>query len=128
MKLILLLSLLTGVFGGVVPCGGDFQITELKQSPDLYIHAGENLTLILKYNADVDVTEGTAVTTITYNGIPFSPSTTPLDNLPIRIGENDGSTWSEFPSGVSGKLVSKVEWYDSTERKLLCIESTLKAL
>ena len=128
MKSILLLSLLTSVFGGVAHCGGDFQITELKQSPDLYIHAGENLTLTLKYIADVEVTQGTAVTTITYNGIPFAPSTTELNNLPIAIGEHDGSTWSEFPSGVSGKLVSRVEGYDASERKLLCIESTLKAL
>jgi hypothetical protein len=135
MKLLLALaSFASYAFGGIVDCGGIFKITELSQSPDTYVRGGDNTTLTLKY--DVPETwaplQGTVTTSISINGIPFTPSTDDLcDSLtfkcPITHGSHDGSSWTTFPSGVTGKIVSKVVWKDTNNVQLLCLQSTFKA-
>ena len=73
---------------------------------------------------------GRAVTSITYNYLPFQPTEEDLcinTECPITPGEHDGSTWYEWPSGLSGVVVSKVEWHDLSNNLLLCIESKLTA-
>jgi len=110
--------------------GSLFKITELSQDPPDSIKANENLHMTLKYSVPSEVISGTATKTITLNYIPFSPTVEDLcinAPCPITVGDHDGSTTYPFPSGVSGTLVSKVEWKDDKGRQLLCIQSTLKA-
>jgi hypothetical protein len=130
-KLILgALSIATSTLANIIDCGGLFKITELYQSPDSYVSVGQNVSLTLKYNVPIaDFTGGTAINSITINGIPIGSSTddlcTKLD-CPIISGPHDGSSWAIFPSSVSGKIVSKVIWKDSLNNQLLCVQSTLK--
>jgi hypothetical protein len=129
---LLALGFLATVAGTIKDCGVAplFKITELKQDPADTIVAGQNLSLTLKYSAPEEIAAGTVTKSITLNFIPFSPTTEDLcanAPCPISIGDHDGSSWSLFPSGVSGTLVSKVVWKDTQDRELLCVQSTLKA-
>lgn len=136
MNLLFALATLVGTaFAGIMDCGTAplFTITKLSQSPDTYVKPGDNTTLTLLYNvpsAGVQVTGGKATTSLSLNGIPFSPSSEDLCTklpCPITPGEHDGSSWTTFPSGVSGKIVSKVVWTNTEGKELLCIQSTFKA-
>jgi hypothetical protein len=129
---LLFLSLFSYVVASVKDCGVSplFTITELSQDPASTIMANQNLSLTLKYYAPEEITTGTVTKSITLNFIPFSPSTEDLcanAPCPIPVGDHDGSSWSLFPSGVSGTLVSKVVWNDEQGRELLCVQSSLKA-
>lgn len=109
---------------------GLFRITELSQDPADTIVAGQNLSLTLKYSAPEEIPAGSVRKSITLNFIPFSPTTEDLcvnAPCPIGVGEHDGSSWSIFPDGVTGTLVSKVEWFDTEGRGLLCVKSSIKA-
>ena len=135
MKVLLALaSLMATALGGVIDCGSSplFSITKLSQSPDTYVKPGDNTTLTLLYKVPegVTITGGKATTSLSLNGIPFTPSTDDLCTkvaCPITSGEHDGSSWTTFPSGVTGKIVSKVTWTDSTGKELICIKSTFQA-
>jgi hypothetical protein len=133
MKLLLALtSIVSFAFGGIIDCGGIFKITELSQSPDTYVRGGDNTTLTLKYDVpnDLTVAGGTVTTSISINGLPLTPSTDDLCKsvtCPITPGSHDGSSWTTFPSGVTGKIVSKVVWKDTDNKQLLCLQSTFKA-
>lgn len=130
LKKLLSLSLVSLALAAVKDCGKNplFTITELSQDPPTIISAGQNLSLTLKYSAPEEITAGTVTKSITLNFIPFSPTTEDLcanAPCPITVGEHDGSSWSIFPSGVSGTLVSKVLWNDDGGRELLCVQSSL---
>jgi hypothetical protein len=132
MKFLAFMSFLAAVSGSIKDCGVSplFKITELKQDPADTIIAGQNLSLTLKYSAPEEISEGSVTKSITLNFIPFSPTTEDLcanAPCPITVGDHDGSSWSLFPSGVSGTLVSKVVWKDTQDRELLCVQSTLKS-
>lgn len=132
MFLLLALGLLSVASASVKDCSVAplFKITELSQDPVDKIVAGQNLSLTLKYSAPEEIAAGSVTKSITLNFIPFSPTTEDLcvnAPCPITIGDHDGSSWSLFPSGVSGTLVSKVVWRDTKDRELLCVQSTLKA-
>lgn len=135
MKILTILSLLAIPFvsGNIRDCGKEstlFKITELSQSPIDKIIPGQNLTLTLKYDVPHEITAGTVETSVSLNFIPVGSSTEDLCSTiscPIESGIHDGSTWTSFPTGISGTLVSKVNWYDENKNNLLCIESTIKA-
>jgi hypothetical protein len=129
---ILCVTLFSYAMAGMKNCGVNplFTITELSQDPVDTIMANQNLSLTLKYMSPEEITSGSVKKSITLNFIPFSPTTEDLcanTQCPITIGEHDGSSWSLFPSGVSGTLVSKVVWNDAQGRELLCVQSSLKA-
>jgi hypothetical protein len=117
----------------ITDCGAGkalFTITELSQDPPTTVTADQNVSLTLKYTAPEEIAAGTATTSVTLNFIPFSPTVEDLCTktvCPITVGEHDGSSWGLFPAGVSGTLVSKVEWRDEGGRLLLCIQSKLSA-
>lgn len=132
MKFLVLASLLVNALAGVTSCGGAFPITKLSQTPDLYVKPGDNVTLTLLYDvpSNLVVSAGIATSSMTLNGIPFSPSTENLCTkvpCPIIPGSYDGSSWTTFPSGVLGKITSRVVWKDSNGQQLLCLDSTMKA-
>ena len=120
------------VSGSIKDCGVSslFKITELSQDPPDSVVANQNLSMVLKYSVPEEVISGTATKSITLNFIPFSPTVEDLcinAPCPITVGDHDGSSSFPFPTGVSGTLVSKVEWKDDKGRQLLCIQSTVKA-
>ena len=132
MRCLAFLTSLTAAFAAIKDCGQSplFTITELSQIPADSISAGQNLSLTLKYTAPEEIAAGTVTKSITLNFIPFAPTEEDLcanAACPITVGEHDGSSWSLFPSGVSGTLVSKVVWEDTQGRELLCVQSSLKA-
>lgn len=95
--------------------------------------AGENTTLWIDYTVPegVTVNAGLARYTFTLNGIPFSPSE---DDLCTQItcpqvpGTFNLSTSSLWPTGISGKITSKIQWFDSDNTQLLCSQLTVRSM
>jgi len=84
-------------------------------------------------NADIPdgtyVNKGTAKYFISFNGIPFTPTVEDLCSnvdCPLLAGPYTNTTTSVFPSGISGKVVTKIEWFDSAGNHLLCVDVTAK--
>lgn len=127
------LALLATTSASITDCGGGaaaFKITELAQDPPSTVGTGQNVSLTLKYTVSEEVTAGRVVKSVTYNYIPFEPTEEDLcanAACPLTPGDHDGSTWYEWPSGVSGLIDSKVEWYDMKDNLLLCIDSQFTA-
>ena len=128
------LALLTVANADVKDCGAGvskFSVTKLSLDPPNTVVGGQNVSLVLLYDNNYEVVSGgTATTTLSLNGIPFSPSSEDLCTkipCPLDMGSHDGSTWYDFPSGVSGKIVSTVRWKDPSGTELLCLETTLRA-
>lgn len=77
----------------------------------------------------VTVEAGTAKYSLTLNGIPFAPSTEDLCTqtaCPKTPGSYNESSHDIWPGGISGKIVSKVEWFDVNGNLLLCSQTTEK--
>jgi len=123
------LSLINDTCASIKNCGGTFTITELALNPDVQVTAGDNVTLTLLYTNPVAVTDGTIKTSLTYNFIPMAPTVEPLCSTvqcPLVAGEHDGSSWFIVPSGLLGTVNNRVEWFDQTQKLLLCLTTTLK--
>ena len=90
--------------------------------------AGDNVTLWVAYDLPAPaITGGTATYKFNLNGIPFTPTVDDLctqTSCPKEIGFNNESSWSIFPSGVSGKIVSTIEWKDQDDQLVWCVETT----
>lgn len=119
------------VNGDISNCGKNsvFTITQLSLSPSFAVRGGDNVYLTLLYTSPVLVSEGSVKTSVTYNFIPLSPTTSQLcaqTSCPIQIGTNNASSTFIFPEGVTGSVVSKVVWEDTTGKELLCIRVSLK--
>jgi hypothetical protein len=75
----------------------------------------------------VTVDAGTVKYSLSLNGIPFAPSTddlctqTSCPKTPGSYNETSKDTW---PSGISGKIVTKLEWFDSAGTLLVCSQTT----
>lgn len=92
---------------------------------------GENSTLSLSCTIPdgVTVTDGTAKYSISLNGIPFPATVDPLCSqveCPMTPGPYSNTTVSPFPTGVSGKIVTKLEWFDTDNTLLYCLETTVR--
>jgi hypothetical protein len=75
----------------------------------------------------VEVNEGTAKYSLSLNGIPFTPSTEDLcsqTSCPKVAGIHNETSTDTWPSGVSGKVVTKLEWFDASGNLLLCSQTT----
>lgn len=91
--------------------------------------AGDNVTLWVAYTIPgAPVTDGTATYTITLNGIPLPATVDPLCTQTTCPKETDvaynETSWSIFPSGLSGKIVSRIAWADQDAAPLWCVETT----
>lgn len=90
--------------------------------------AGDNLTLWVAYDLPAPtITSGTAEYKYNLNGIPFPATKDDLctqTTCPKEIGFNNESSWSIFPSGVSGKIVSSITWKDQNDDLVWCVETT----
>ena len=91
----------------------------------------ENATLWIDYTipANTNIDSGTCVYSFTLNGIPFTPTTEDLCTqvaCPLVSGNYNLSSTSTWPGGISGKIVTKIQWYDSSKNLLLCSQTTEK--
>lgn len=91
--------------------------------------AGDNVSLWVAYTIPgAPVTGGTATYKITLNGIPLTPTVDPLctqTSCPKETGiPYNETSWSIFPSGITGKIASRIEWKDQDAQPLWCIETT----
>lgn len=124
----------SGMIGTVADCAAGKSAYTLDSAgywPDPPI-IGENATLSFLYTVPSgypDVSDGSAVYSISLNGIPFPSSTDPLcDDVPCPIteGQHNLTSTNIWDGGVSGKVVSKIQWYDSQKTLLLCVQVTLR--
>ena len=123
----------TSVVGAITDCApgtSAFTINSLGFWPDPPI-AGQNATLSFGFTVPdgMTVTDGTAEYAYTLNYIPLPGSTDPLCQdapCPISSGFHNLTSTSAWPSGVTGKLVSSIKWYDLARTLLLCVQITTK--
>jgi hypothetical protein len=126
-----------------------FKLRELALYPDPPVK-GQNVYMTVIFdNPGPEITDGYVVTSVTLNGIPFSPShkalcgttinsiTNPPNRVlrfgggsegtecPLVVGINNRSTMSVWPSTVSGKINSKIQWVDIDGKSLLCIQTSV---
>lgn len=128
----LLVSLWSSDLSTLRDCSNDMGLfTMISQgfSPEPPI-PGQDATLWFYYQVPdgLNVTAGTAKYSITFNGIPFTPTAEDLCTqvkCPLVPGIYNLSSTSQFPS-VSGKIVSKIQWYNEDGALLLCSELTEK--
>lgn len=123
--------LLTMLFGltSIQSCGTGRATLLGFDSQPLVPRAGDNVSLWVAYTIPgAPVTNGTATYKVTLNGIPLPTTVDPLcaqTTCPKQSNTDYNETsWSLFPSGVSGKVVSRIEWADQDASPLWCIETT----
>ena len=91
--------------------------------------AGDLTELWVAYDLKSPITGGTASYSLSLNGIPFTPT---IDELctqtvcPKEVGSYNETSHSTFPSGISGKIVSKIIWKNQDNNPVWCLESTFK--
>lgn len=129
----LLLSLfaVASVTSTVTDCGAGkslFTIKEQGFSPSPPV-ANEKYDYWFVYQVPdgVSIDAGSASYKLSLNGIPFSPT---VDDLctqtacPKVAGIYNESSSDTWPSGVSGKVVTTLEWTDANGNLLLCSQVT----
>jgi hypothetical protein len=129
-----LFSLLVGLViaqGSIKDCdpSSQFRFTDLGLTPDPPKVNEDVIMKVLFNNPGPEVTEGNAVTSVTWNGIPVTPSTKPLceaTECPLINGLNNRTTMSAWPSGVTGSVNSKIQWFDKDGKSLLCIQTSVR--
>ena len=92
---------------------------------------GEKVSLHLEYTVPTGyvTTAGQAKYEITYNFIPLTPTVEPLcQNIPCPLGAGSytNNTVSEWPTGLSGTLKTKITWMDIMGVELLCLQMDAK--
>ena len=128
----ILALLLPIVNSGSVDCSlgkSVFKLNSVNIDPVVPIK-NENFTVSLDYTVPegLTITSGTAVYSMTYNFLPFSPSTDDLckdTSCPIIPGPHSQSSTSIFPS-LTGTIVIKTQWFDDSNTQLLCYSLNLK--
>lgn len=110
------------------PSGDQATITGMGFSP-INPLPGDNTTLWVAYDLKTPITGGIATYSLTLNGIPFKPT---IDDLctqtacPKDVGSYNETSSSIFPSGISGKVVSKIQWTDQDNLPVWCVQSTFQ--
>ncbi len=131
MKLVALLSVLASAFASVSDCGAGisrFTIVSQGFSPEPPV-ANENYDYWFYYQVPdgVSVDAGTVKYSLSLNGIPFTPTVDDLctqTSCPKTSGYHNETSKDVWPGGISGKVVTKLEWFDSQGALLLCSQTT----
>ena len=102
-----------------------FNISQLSISPTNPT-SGDPLTLHMQYTVPqgMVVTGGTATYAMKYNFIPISPTVESLcSNIPCPLGPGiyTNDTVTTWPSGISGRISTKITWADSNNTMLACL-------
>lgn len=107
-----------------------FKFTGGSLLPDPVIPGQDSsITLNAEIPPGTNVNGGTAKYSFSFNGIPFAPTTEDLCSdvaCPLLPGPYTNTTTSVFPSGVSGKVTTKIEWFDVNGNRLLCADVTAR--
>lgn len=125
---------LVAVIAGAITlkdCGVDtalFTINYMSADPPT-VTSGQptRLSLVYVVPADTLITDGTAKYEYSFNGIPFTPTVEPLcQNVPCPLGPGiyPNTTLIDWPTGVSGKVKSRMSWLDVDSTLLLCLDVT----
>jgi len=109
-----------------------FTIQDLSLSPLVPV-SGQNVTLGIQYSvpSGMVVTDGIAKYSVTYNFIPFPPTTESLcSNIPCPLtsGTYSNATTSLWPTGLSGSLTTKMTWLTPDSQLLLCVSISGKVV
>ncbi len=133
----LLALLLQGVstLASITDCGAGkslFQVNALGLWPDPPI-PGQDSTISFLYtvpDGTPAITDGTASYTISLNGLPLPSTIDPLcddsKNCPFVPGQYNLTTTDIFPTGVTGKIGTKIEWFDLAKTLLLCVQTMVR--
>jgi hypothetical protein len=91
---------------------------------------------VLYLNGDLNsvITNGTSTYDITYNFLPLTPTTNDLceeinsSNItcPVPIGHVSSESKGSIPSGISGSLTIKNQWFNENKNRILCILFNIK--
>ncbi len=90
---------------------------------------GDPTELWVAYDLKSPITGGTVTYSFSLNGIPFTPTVDDLctqTDCPKDVGYYNETSKSTFPSGLSGKIVSKIQWTNQDKQPVWCLESTFK--
>ena len=115
-------------------CGTSTDIAQNLKLDVLPVLPQTDYTLFLSTDLSKEVTGGTSKYSISFNGIPFSPTTNDLceeiaksnTTCPLYIGNYVSESKGTVPSGVSGKVIIKNEWFNTESERILCMEYTIK--
>ena len=88
---------------------------------------GQQVAFTLDYSVPPStvITDGTARDETTYNFIPLAPTIQPLcSNIPcpLESGRYLNTTYSMWPTGLSGTIMTRMKWLDPTGTMLICTE------
>ena len=90
-------------------------------------------TLFLDADLSQSVNQGTSKYSVTYNFIPLSPTTEDLcteiakSNITCPLNNTIASeSKGSVPTGLSGTVVIKNEWFDISNVRILCMQFTIK--
>lgn len=90
--------------------------------------AGDNVSMWIGYTLEEPpITGGIATYSYSLNGIPFSPTKEDLctqTSCPKELGFHNETSYSIFPSGISGKIISTIQWHDQNDELVWCVETT----
>lgn len=131
LKSLLLATFISYVFATVSDCGAGksvFTIVDQSFSPEPPV-ADQPYDYWFYYSVPdgVNIDAGTAKYSLSLNGIPFTPTTEDLctqTTCPKTPGYHNESSTDTWPSGISGKVVTKLEWFDSSGNLLLCSQTS----
>jgi hypothetical protein len=126
----LLLSTVAFTQASIKDCdlSSQFKLTDLALYPDPPKRDEQVYMTVIFNNPGPEITDGKVTTSVTLNGIPFTPDVKPLcenTDCPLMVGINNRSTMSVWPSTVSGKVNSKIQWVDTNGKSLLCIQTSV---
>jgi len=129
LKYILAAAGVSHFFGSVRDCGGSnslFIVNSVSLDPAVPI-PGNKVALTLDYTvpSGVYIGAGQVEYDVKYNFMPFAPTFENLcHNVPCPLGPGtyQNRTTTEWPTGISGRLVTKMKWLDATNALLLCVE------
>ena len=90
-------------------------------------------TLFLDADLSQSVNQGTSKYSVTYNFIPLSPTTEDLcteiakSNITCPLNNTIASeSKGTVPTGLSGTVVIKNEWFDVSNARILCMQFNIK--
>lgn len=105
-----------------------FTLTDISVTPTIPV-ANENITLHTVYSVPAEVSEGVAIYSCTFNGIPFSPTVDDLctqTTCPITVGTHNEYSSVTVPQ-IGGKIVCDMKWMDVDQSvSFLCLRTTLR--
>lgn len=128
LKSLIIFGAIVSSFSKIINCSSSnskFHIQSLSFSPEIPIR-NENVTITMIYDAPIIIDSGKVDYSVSLNGIPIYSETDELctqTNCPISIGIHNETSEFTWPD-VSGKIVSKTIWKDSSGSELLCFQTS----